>query len=230
MRYVDVARARSPRGEVVLRERRTAEGPAVLELRVNGVFVMDSRETGSERALAAVALETVDRPRRVLVGGLGLGYTTREVLADRRVEQVVVIELEEALVGWMRDGTIADGPTLLADERLTVVPGDILALVDEITTAYDLVLLDVDNGPAYLVHEGNAAVYRPPFLERVRDLLAPGGAVVVWAANEAPGLERAMRAVFGHCERRAHPVLLQDREEEYLLYLGRPSHGGPQAG
>jgi spermidine synthase len=222
VQYVEVARAGSPRGEVVLRERRSAEAPPVLELRVNGVFVMDSRETGSERALATIALAQVDRPRRVLVGGLGLGFTTREVLADRRVEQVVVAELEEALIGWMRDGTITDGPALLADRRLRVVPGDLRELVEEITTStYDLVLLDVDNGPGYLVHEANAAVYEPPFLERVRGLLAPGGAVVVWAANEAPDLERAMRAVFGSCERRAHPVLLQDREEEYLLYLAR---------
>jgi spermidine synthase len=218
--YVDVARAQSPRGEVVLRERRADDGPAVLELRVNGVFVMDTRETGSERALATLALGQVERPRHVLIGGLGLGFTAREVLADRRVRRVVVIEVEEALVGWMRDGTIASGPALLADERLTVVPGDIRALVDEITTtAYDLVLLDVDNGPGYLVHEQNAEVYRTPFLGRVRELLTPGGAVAVWAANEAPDLEQALREVFGSCTRIAHPVRLQEREEEYLLYL-----------
>jgi spermidine synthase len=226
MEYVEVARARSARGEVVLRERRAPDGPAVLELRVNGVFVMDTRETASERALATRALAEVADPRQVLVGGLGLGFTTREVLADRRVRRVVVVEVEDALVGWMRDGTIAAGPALLADERLTVVPGDIRELVEEITsTSYDLVLLDVDNGPGHLVHEQNAAVYQPPFLARLRALLRPGGAVAVWAANEAPGLERDLRDTFGSCTRIAHPVRLQDREEEYLLYLARRSAG-----
>jgi spermidine synthase len=228
VQYVDVARARSPRGEVVLRERRADDGPVVLELRVNGVFVMDTRETGSERALASLALAAVERPRHVLIGGLGLGFTAREVLADRRVRRVVVIELEDALVDWMRDGTIASGPALLADERLTVVPGDIRELVDEITTtAYDLVLLDVDNGPGYLVHQENAEVYRTPFLARMRDLLRPGGAVAVWAANEAPELEQALRDVFCSCARIAHPVRLQVRDAEYLLYLARASHGAP---
>jgi spermidine synthase len=227
----EVARAESARGEVVLAERRAEDGPAVLELRVNGVFVMDNRETGSEQALATLALAEVERPRHVLVGGLGLGFTAREVLADRRVRRVVVVEIEEALVGWMRDGTIASGPALLADERLTVVPGDLRELVEEITTtAYDLVLLDVDNGPGYLVHEQNAAVYRAPFLARLRALLTPGGAVAVWAANEAPELEQALREVFGDCTRITHPVHLQGRDEHYFLYVARASRTATDAG
>ncbi|MGH3414266.1 MAG: hypothetical protein ACRDPH_14420 [Marmoricola sp.] len=220
--YAEVARAEGPRGEVVLRERRTPEGPAVLELRVNGVFVMDTRETGSERALARRALELVEDPRNVLVGGLGLGFTTREVLADPRVERVAVVEIEESLVGWMRDGTVRSGPELLADRRVVVVPGDIReALAEVVTRTYDLVLLDVDNGPGHLVHEDNRDIYREPFLDRVREILAPLGALVVWSSAPAPQLEAAMRAVFGCCERITYPVVLQEREEEYLLYLAR---------
>src|SRR4051794_25464763 len=77
MEYVELARAESARGEVVLRERRDPDrgGPAVVELRVNGVFVMDSQETASEQGLATTALAQVDAPRAVLVGGLGLGFT-----------------------------------------------------------------------------------------------------------------------------------------------------------
>ena len=109
-----MARALSPRGEVVLRERRDPDdgSPGVLELRVNGVFVMDTRETSSERGLATAALAEVEDPRAVLVGGLGLGYTAHEVLADRRVERLVVVEIEEDLVRWMRDGTVPHGPAL----------------------------------------------------------------------------------------------------------------------
>ena len=86
MEYVEIARAESPRGEIVLRERREENTPTVLELRVNGVFVMDTLETTTERALARAALALADRPARVLVGGLGLGFTLHEVLADARVE------------------------------------------------------------------------------------------------------------------------------------------------
>ena len=88
-----------------------------------------------------------------------------EVLADSRVEKCAVVEVEEALVGWMRDGTVPHGPALLADERVSVVVADIgVALAEARPAAYDLILLDVDNGPGYLVHESNAVIYEAPFL------------------------------------------------------------------
>ena len=159
-----------------------------LELRVNGVFVMDTRETGSEIELAAAALELVEDPRDVVVAGLGLGFTTQRVLADKRVERVMVVEIEEALIGWMRDGTIPHGPAVLADKRVHIVDADIVMAVAEATSTYDLVLLDVDNGPGYLVHDANARLYEHDFLASTRKLLNPGGALVVWSANPAPEL------------------------------------------
>lgn len=219
-----MARSDSERGELVLRERRSgvgdrAGGPRVLELRANGVFVMDTAEHASERALADAALDTVPDPRRVLVGGLGLGFTLDRVLGDRRVEQVDVVEIEPALVGWMRDGTVPHGPRLLADRRARVVVGDLVPVLAEAgTAAYDVVLLDVDNGPDQLVHEGNAAIYAEPFLRAVRRRLAPGGALVVWSAERAPELADRLRRVFGDVREEDRPVRLQDRDEHYWLY------------
>ena len=228
MEHVEVARAESARGEVVLRRRATdPAAPAVLELRVNGVFVMDTQETSTEIELAAAALALVDDPRDVLVGGLGLGFTVQRLLGDPRVERVVVVELEEALVGWMRDGTVTHGPALLADRRVRVVEADVRTAVAEATGAtgtgrrYDLVLLDVDNGPGYLVHDANAAVYAERFLTDVRGLLAPGGVVVVWSADAAPELLATMTEVFGDGEERAFDVVLQGRETAYYLYVSR---------
>ncbi len=223
--YVEVARAESERGEVVLRRRIEERAADALELRVNGAFVMDTRETASETELAAAALELVEHPRRVVVGGLGLGYTTQRVLADPRVEQVKVVELESALIGWMRDGTIPHGPALLADKRLQIVDADIVQAVDEAMSTYDLVLLDVDNGPGYLVHPTNAEVYRPEFLTATRKLIDPGGALAIWSASPAPELEQTMEQVFGNCTEHRYDVLLQDRPEQYLLYLSRVASG-----
>ena len=95
----------SPRGEVVLRRRDGPAGP-VHELVVNGVFAMDSTETSSERDLAAFARVPTGRPTRVLVGGLGLGYTAAEVLADPAVGcgRLDVVELEPHLLAWARAG------------------------------------------------------------------------------------------------------------------------------
>jgi spermidine synthase len=219
--YVEIARAETPRGEVVLRERRNENTPTVLELRVNGVFVMDTVETSSERALAHAALGLVDHPRRVLVGGLGLGFTLHEVLADPRVESCVVVELEQVVVDWMRDGTIAHGPRVLADERVSVVVADVaVALQEARESTYDLVLLDVDNGPGYLVHDANEVLYREPFLEAARRVTS--GVLAIWSASEAPQLEAAMRAVFGNVTATAYDVRLghppAQRDEQYWLY------------
>lgn len=219
--HTEVARAESERGEVVLRRRSRSGAPDVLELRVNGVFVMDTLETTSEIEMAALALQLVDDPRDVVVGGLGLGFTTQRVLADPRVEKVTVVEIEEPLVAWMRDGTIPHGPGLLADERLQVVNADISMAVAEARTGHDLLLLDVDNGPGYLVHDENAGIYDVAFLQQCRDLLNPGGVLVVWSADLAPALAQALREVFGNAEESSYDVLLQDRPEQYHLYHAR---------
>ena len=222
MEYAEVARAETERGELVLRERRPADGPASLELRANGVFVMDTLEVSSERAMATAALALVDEPRAVLVGGLGLGYTMHEVLADSRVERCTVVEIEQALVDWMRDGTVPTGPSLLADERVTLVVADVaVALAEAVPASYDLVLLDVDNGPGHLVHSTNAALYEEPALKAARAALRPGGALVVWSADEAPELADTLRTVFGEVEVRPHEVRLQERDERYWLLVAR---------
>ncbi|MBO0846191.1 MAG: hypothetical protein J2P22_12340 [Nocardioides sp.] len=227
MEYAEVARSASERGELVLRERRPGPddpsgGPTVLELRANGVFVMDTAEHASEKAMADAALDTVEHPSRVLVAGLGLGFTLDRVLGDRRVEHVDVVEIEQALVDWMRDGTIPHGRQLLADTRARVVVADIATVVAEAgDTSYDVVLLDVDNGPGYLVHKTNASIYDAPFLTDVRRLLAPGGALVVWSAAPAPALAEALRTVFENVDEHGHEVRLQDREEQYWLYAAR---------
>jgi spermidine synthase len=234
-----IARADSERGELVLRRRDDGS----LELRANGVFVMDTVETESERAMATATLAASRRsgrtPRRVLVGGLGLGFTLGEVLADAFVEHVTVVEIEPGLVGWMRDGTIPHGPALLADDRVELVTADIADFLrdaesageasgrggdpteagdDDADAAYDLVLLDVDNGPGYLVHESNADLYEAPLLGAVRERMAEGGTLVIWSAFEEPELPLEMQDVFGNCRALAIPVDLQGREEQYWLY------------
>lgn len=234
MEYDEVARAASERGEVVLRRRHgagtdgtdgsggTHNTTEALELRVNGVFVMDTLETATELELARVALAHVDDPRAVLVGGLGLGFTVHELLGDSRVEQVAVVEIEDALVQWMRDGTVPHGPSYLADARVSVHVADIrLALAEATDASYDLVLLDVDNGPGFLVYDANAAVYEDPFLAEAARVLRPGGALVVWSAAESPDLRRALEDVFGAVVPLPYDVRLQSRDEQYWLYLAR---------
>ncbi|WP_344180279.1 hypothetical protein [Kribbella lupini] len=201
----------SERGELVLR-RRADDG--ALELRVNGVFVMDDRETSSEELLAEVAL--VGSPSRVLVGGLGLGYTVRALLASASVREIVVAEIEPALVEWMRDGLV---PSVLDDPRVVVAVGDVRDVVAG-PASYDAILLDVDNGPDFLVYDGNAAIYTDGFLGVCRSRLRPGGVLTVWSSSASAALEGAIGNVFGGCVVSPVPVSLQGRDETYYVYQG----------
>ncbi|MGH3314676.1 MAG: hypothetical protein ACRDO0_00895, partial [Nocardioidaceae bacterium] len=206
-----VARARTERGEVVVRRR----AGDVLELRVNGVFVMDTAETGTERLLARASLEQVARPRRVLVGGLGLGFTVRELIADERVEQVVVAEIERAVVDWMRAGVLPGG-AVLTDPRVQVQVDDVRAVIAGAPSqGYDVVLLDVDNGPDFLVYDANADVYGEPFLAECRRVLDDNGALTVWSSTRSDVLADALRTVFGTLEVTPLDVDLQGRDEQY---------------
>jgi spermidine synthase len=221
--HVDVARSVSEHGELVLRTRRDpGGGPSVLELRANGLFVMDSAEHASENALADAALALVGDPRRVLVGGLGLGFTLDRVLADRRVEECVAVEIEPALVDWMRDGTIPHGQQLLADRRARVVVADVAqAVAEAMPASYDVILLDVDNGPDNLVHQENAGLYREPFLRSAYEVLRPGGVLALWSAAPAPELLARLERVFPEVEEMGTEVRLQQRDERYWLYAAR---------
>ncbi|MET7277099.1 hypothetical protein ABZS29_02620 [Kribbella sp. NPDC005582] len=211
---MEVARAVSERGELVLRRR---EGGA-LELRVNGVFVMDDVETSSEELLASAALATVRRPDRVLVGGLGLGYTVRALLRDVRLGAVVVAEIEPELVTWMRDGLV---PSVLDDPRVSVEVGDVRAVIAAAAEAsYDAILLDVDNGPDFLVYNENSAIYSADFLIVCRERLRAGGVLTVWSSSESPALAAAVEVVFGACQVTPVPVQLQGRAERYYVYQG----------
>jgi spermidine synthase len=210
----EVVRAVSERGELVLRRR---EGGA-LELRVNGVFVMDDQETSSEELLASAALASVRRPERVLVGGLGLGYTVRALLADERLGSVIVAEIEPELVAWMRAGLV---PSVLDDPRVSVEVGDVRAVVASSPDAsLDAILLDVDNGPDFLVYKENSAIYASSFLAVCRAKLRAGGVLTVWSSSESLALGEALTAVFGGCDVHPIPVRLQGRAETYYVYQG----------
>jgi spermidine synthase len=219
-----VARAESERGEVVLR-RRADDG--ALELRVNGVFVMDDRETSTERLLARTTVEAFTASSggaqtwRVVVGGVGLGYTLAEVLNEPRVGSVLVAEIEADLVEWHRAGLVPGSPLVgEAADRVEVAVGDVRDVVAGLQAkSVDLILLDVDNGPDFLVYDANAAVYESPFLTACRDALATGGLVAVWSADSSTALTAVLKTVFGSTQELALPVTLQTRRTTYHLFL-----------
>lgn len=217
---VVVARAQDDGAEVVLARR-----GEVTELIVDGVFAMDTVDTGTEQALARLALDAWEGPpggpgARVLVGGLGLGFTTAALLAEARVAAVHVVELHAAIVRWARAGLLPLGVASLRDPRLTLSVGDVLEVLPKLPEAgLDAVLLDVDNGPGFLIHPANSAVYRADFLRTVLGLLDAGGVLAVWSADRSPVLAAALRAAGAECDEVTLTVHRDGRELEYAVYL-----------
>jgi spermidine synthase len=214
----EVGRDSGAHGEVVLRRR----GP-VTELVVDGVFAMDDVDTTTERALATEALRRCPgTDLRVLVGGLGLGWTAATVLADPRVAAVDVAELQPALVGWATDGLLPGLPAL-PDGRLRLRVGDVAALLAGSPRHWDAVLLDVDNGPAFLVHRFNAGLYSDAGLATALAALRPGGVLAIWSSDPAPELAGRLAALPGatDVEHLALPVERDGRRFDYAIVVVR---------
>ncbi|KAA1400278.1 hypothetical protein [Aeromicrobium ginsengisoli] len=189
-----------------------------LELRVNGVFVMDDVETSSEQALARTVIDL--GAREILVGGLGLGYTLRSLLASPQASRVIVAELHPEIVGWMRDGTIP-GADLLADERTQVTVGDVRDVVAaQAPASLDAIVLDVDNGPDFLVHDANAEVYGAGFVGVCASRLRPGGTLCVWTMAPSASLTASLNAALTDVREAAFDVRLQGRDERYWIVSG----------
>ncbi len=185
-------RTTTPDGaEIVLYER-----DGVYSIRVKGLELMSSRVHGSEEALANLVLSSLDKKRRprVLVGGLGMGFTLRAVLDSKPpASEVVVAELLPAVIRWNRNHLehLAGAP--LEDPRVTLVEGDVARVIADSLQPFDAILLDVDNGPAAFTVERNKGLYGPSGLAAISRCLQRNGRLGVWSAGSSPEFERLLR-------------------------------------
>ena len=218
-----LARVRTPRGEVALRER-GVEPHLIHELIVAGVFAMDSVDTSTEVLLAERTLGVVDAPERVLVGGLGLGFTAWSVLKDRRVAHLDVAEIEADIVDWARLGLTPTLAMVARHPRAELHAADVADVLTGVSPPegpWDVVLLDVDNGPSFLVHGHNEALYADDHLAAAVSRVRRGGVLAVWAAQREPALfERLER--LAPTEEQVVEVTREGRTFEYALYVTRP--------
>ena len=185
-------RREGPYGEVVLRRR----GPHY-EIVANGCFLMDTRDGRSERLLVDAALDALPRDRtglRVLVGGLGVGFSLAHAAAQPRWARIDVVEREPAIVEWHRGGPLgAFSAGALDDPRVRVVQDDLVRYVRDERDTYDALCLDIDNGPDWTVTDDNGSLYTPGGLIACRERLAPGGVLAVWSARPSQRFEAALR-------------------------------------
>lgn len=208
-------------------------GKDIHEIKLGDEHLMSDAFTHSEIALADLALSVVlGNDLRVLVGGLGMGYTALAALKDARVASVTVVELLEPVVDWHRRGLLPVGNALYTDERVTLMQADFFKLVssdrdvmpDVLKQRYDAILLDIDHSPEMLLDGRSRQFYEPAGLRRMSENLRPGGVFGLWS-NDPPsdGFTDTLQRVFPDAS--AEPVCFRNpydhSEIVQTVYIGR---------
>jgi spermidine synthase len=225
-----LARGDGVLGELALRRRVDLNGHTVVELIVNGTLLMETAQTSTESLLADAVLDRHAAPRRVLVGGLGLGVTAMTLLADMRVERLVIVEIEPLLVEWLQSGVVPGAQLVFEDPRVEMRTADVIDVLRCTgDRSFDAVILDVDNGPGFLAHPQNAAIYRRVATADAARVLVPGGLLAVWSGDPSPQLVETLTEVVGPCEEVTQTVIRDEREITYSIYLATLAPALPRA-
>lgn len=187
--WEELARSLTASGdELMLRHR-----AGVYEIRCNGYDLMSNRAHRSEEALAQLALEGVQSAApRILIGGLGMGFTLRATLdAAPRDARIFVAELSSEIIDWNRGVLAPLARHPLEEERVELINADVARLLDS-GEPYDAILLDIDNGPDAVMFSSNESLYSEPGLGRLRRALVPAGVLAIWSADPSRGFERRL--------------------------------------
>lgn len=187
-------------------ELRLMQRGAEFSIKLDGNELMNSRLSGSEQALATLACDIIgarNQPR-MLIGGLGMGFTLRAALAALPKDaHIDVAELVPAVVAWAHGPMAEIYGGSLGDKRVSIHETDVGALIGRGASSYDAILLDVDNGPDGLSRPGNDALYSAAGLGAAYAALRPGGALAVWSsAPDASFTKRLRHAGFSVDEKR----------------------------
>lgn len=159
--------------------------------------LMNSRLSGSEEALATLSAERVGkRPKaRLLIGGLGMGFTLRAAQASFGPDsELIVAELVPEIIAWARGPLTPVFGTCLDDPRVTIINDDVGKIIAAGKGAYDAILLDVDNGPDGVSREQNDKLYGLAALRKSWAALRPGGVLAVWSAHPSEPFAKRLAA------------------------------------
>lgn len=187
-------------------------------------LLMSSEEHHSEDALATLAIARAGTVERILIGGLGMGFTLRAALEKLPgTTQVCIAETSSALVRWNRTclAHLADRP--LDDPRVQLSLGDVVDRIAEADAHYDVILLDVDNGPDALVHSTNDRLYGPEGSRTALRSLRPGGVLAVWSRYSDEDYLEQLRDVGFEAESVTIPAIGPDLPTYTVFVAKRPS-------
>jgi spermidine synthase len=214
-----IDRREGPYGEVALRRRGDC-----FEIIANGCFLMDSSDGRSERLMVSAALDMLKRPAAasLLIGGLGVGFSLAEACADPRPERIHVVERERAIIDWHTQG---EAPlrnvagTGHDDPRSVIIHDDLLHHLRTVREPYDLLCLDIDNGPQWTVTDDNQSIYESAGLELLAGALTDQGVLSVWSSARSPEFTQRLATQFGTVVTLEVPVLKGSSVEPDVVIL-----------
>lgn len=213
--WTEIARTSNIAGDEILLRRRDD----IYEIRFNGLELMSNINVRSETVLAERSLRILNHsPQNVLIGGLGMGFTLRAALdVLPEYTKVTVCEFVPAIVEWNRHriGHLTNYP--LNDTRVEVVVGDVMQTLIGSRSQFDMILMDTDNGPDFLVRKDNDAIYAQDGLSVAIEALMQGGAVSFWSATASDMFERLLDMMQLEWER--HDVCLMSGRADAFHYI-----------
>ena len=199
------------------------------DVNIDGALLMSSVSPLSERQLAtsALAKHPGEGPLRILVGGLGLGYSAQAALECPRAGTVRVVDRMDFVIQWMQDGLLPLSEQLNGDERIELVQSDVYAdLLGPASETWDLILMDVDHSPDSPLDPASLDFYTPKGQARVLEHLAPGGILAVWSAHDNERFAAVLAQVYPESwrEQIRWSVEYEGEEDQHLhnvLFLAR---------
>jgi spermidine synthase len=207
------------RGELALRQ-----SGSEFEIISNGVFLMDTRDGRSERLMVTAALGRCPATApQVLICGLGVGFSLAEAVSKPQVARVDVVEISAEIIGWHATHLRHLAAPAWDDSRVNVINADVAAWLARPQGPYDVICIDVDNGPEWTVWDANQALYGDEGLCRIVHSLRPGGVISVWSAAEAPAFEERLRQHFTSVDAYRVPV---SRGQPDVVYLAERADPG----
>lgn len=208
-----IERVRTPRGGIQLQQRGNH-----YEVISNGTFLMSTYNGESERLLVSAALENTVDPKNILIGGLGVGFSLAEALRHEQVTSVTVIEFEETMIKWNQTHLAAFSNHALTDSRTQIIQADFLDWIYTRADRFDVICLDIDNGPDWTVTDANTDLYQVNTLHVLAGLLSSNGVLAFWSAASSQSFVEKLKKSFK--EVKEIPVPQEKGEADYI-YLAK---------
>ena len=213
-----IERAITKNGEIQLQKRGSD-----YEIIFNGTFLMATYNGKSEKFLVQYAIESVKSPKRVLIAGLGVGYSLRKALEYEEIEKITVLEIEDKIIEWNKTHLSPYSKDALNNPKVEVVNANFIQWVESTEEKFDVICIDIDNGPDWVVINENHKLYGDVGICNLIKIMNRSGAISFWSSNKCDVFEDRLKKWFGHVKMKE--VVRESVEPDYIYLASCPKIG-----